>query len=204
MNTTCLTEWKPFSDFLRNVENNKLEGSLPDSLNRHSLEVRYGPESENNIVLPRSSCCSILIHQLYLCRTSGNLCLSFSTMTCNDVSSNPSIETPQVTIVTNKKRTEHNHIAIIFGASGGALLAVFLVILLLFLYARKRTTDVPYTESMYKITMLLSTKLFCSFIVIFNIVFNIKGQQQICGTGMQQRSFLTKKLSQLQTTSRRL
>ncbi|KAJ0113769.1 hypothetical protein Patl1_01597 [Pistacia atlantica] len=128
--------------YCKNVENNKLEGSLPDSLKRDRLEIRYG--TENNVV--HLSYFSILIHQLNLCRTSGNLCLSFSTMTCDDVSSNPSIETPQVTIVTNEKRTKHNHIAIILGASGGALLAVFFVTLLIYLYARKRATDVPYTE----------------------------------------------------------
>ncbi|KAJ0054598.1 hypothetical protein Pint_01555 [Pistacia integerrima] len=135
--------WGELDDLhLLNVENNKLEGSLPDSLKRDSLEIRYG--TENNVV--HLSYFSILIHQLNLCRTSGNLCLSFSTMTCDDVSSNPSIETPQVTIVTKEKRTKHNHIAIILGASGGALLAVFFVTLLVYLYARKRATDVPYTE----------------------------------------------------------
>lgn len=98
---------------LLNVENNKLEGTLPQSLNRDSLEVR----------------------------TSGNLCLSFSTMTCNGVSSNPSIQTPQVTIVTNKKHSKYNHIAIILGATGGALFVLLLVSLVVFLYVRRRTAD---------------------------------------------------------------
>ncbi|KAJ4728483.1 putative Kinase [Melia azedarach] len=96
---------------LLNVENNKLEGSLPQSLNKASLEVR----------------------------TSGNSCLSFSTMTCNGVSSNPSIETPQVTVVTNKKHSKLNHLAIILGAAGGASFAVLLTSLGVFLYVRKRT-----------------------------------------------------------------
>ncbi|KAH9784861.1 putative LRR receptor-like serine/threonine-protein kinase [Citrus sinensis] len=107
---------------LLNVENNKLEGTIPQSLNRDSLEVR----------------------------TSGNLCLSFSTMTCNGVSSssNPSIQTPQVTVVTNKKHSKSNHIAIILGATGGALFVLLLVSLAVFLYVRRRATDqVSYTTT---------------------------------------------------------
>ncbi|KAL5794798.1 hypothetical protein ACOSP7_003392 [Xanthoceras sorbifolium] len=102
---------------LLNVENNKLQGALPQSLNKESLEVR----------------------------ASGNLCLSFSTMTCNDVSSNPSIETPQVTIVTKKKHTRaYNHLPIILGAAGGALFVVLLISLSVFLFVRKRT-EVTHT-----------------------------------------------------------
>lgn len=107
---------------LLNVENNKLEGTIPQSLNRDSLEVR----------------------------TSGNLCLSFSTMTCNGVSSssNPSIQTPQVTVVTNKKHSKSDHIAIILGATGGALFVLLLVSLAVFLYVRRRATDqVSYTTT---------------------------------------------------------
>ncbi|KAK6141836.1 hypothetical protein DH2020_024420 [Rehmannia glutinosa] len=66
------------------LENNKLQGPLPQSLNRESLEVR----------------------------TSGNLCLSFS-LTCNSLSRNPSLETPQVTIFTPRKRKNHSHLAIL-------------------------------------------------------------------------------------------
>ncbi|MBA0790998.1 hypothetical protein Gohar_015606 [Gossypium harknessii] len=104
---------------LLNLENNKLQGTLPLSLNRESLEVR----------------------------TSGNLCLSFSTMACNDVSSNPSIETPQVTIVTNKKHGAHRHLAIILGAAGGTLFALLLTSLLVLLYINKRKTEATYTTS---------------------------------------------------------
>ncbi|XP_021907318.1 LOW QUALITY PROTEIN: probable LRR receptor-like serine/threonine-protein kinase At5g48740 [Carica papaya] len=103
---------------LLNLENNKLQGSLPVSLNRESLEVR----------------------------TSGNLCLSFSTLACDDVSSNPSIETPQVTILTDKKHTDsHYHLAIIFGVIGGALFGLIFLSLTLFLYTRKKRTGLTYT-----------------------------------------------------------
>uniref|UniRef100_A0A2N9J102 Protein kinase domain-containing protein n=1 Tax=Fagus sylvatica TaxID=28930 RepID=A0A2N9J102_FAGSY len=103
---------------LLNLENNKLQGALPQSLNRESLEIR----------------------------TSGNLCLSFSTMSCNDASSNPSIETPQVTIFTKNKHTGHNHIEIIAGAAGGAILALLLMSLVVFLYMKKKRSKVTYTS----------------------------------------------------------
>ncbi|KAL4313393.1 hypothetical protein GQ457_01G037640 [Hibiscus cannabinus] len=102
---------------LLNLENNQLQGTLPLSLNRESLEVR----------------------------TSGNLCLSFSTMVCNDVSSNPSIETPQVTIVANKKHKQHRLLAIILGAAGGTLFALLLISLLVLLYINKRKAETTYT-----------------------------------------------------------
>ncbi|TXG63986.1 hypothetical protein EZV62_010980 [Acer yangbiense] len=105
---------------LLNIENNKLQGTLPQSLNKESLEVR----------------------------ASGNLCLSFSTMTCNDVSSNPSIETPQVTIVTTNKHTAYNHLPIIIGAAGGALFVLLLISLSVFLFVRKRKTQVTYTAAL--------------------------------------------------------
>ncbi|KAM1003587.1 hypothetical protein ACFX15_003638 [Malus domestica] len=99
---------------LLNLENNKLQGTLPLSLNRESLEIR----------------------------TSGNLCLSFSTMSCNDPSSNSSIEAPQVTLFPRKKHTEHSRVAIILGAIGGALLALAIfVFLLVFLHVKKRRTE---------------------------------------------------------------
>nr|XP_048337454.1 probable LRR receptor-like serine/threonine-protein kinase At5g48740 isoform X2 [Ziziphus jujuba var. spinosa] len=99
---------------LLNLENNKLEGTIPQSLNRESLEIR----------------------------SSGNLCLSFSTVTCSDVSSNPSIETPQVTIFNKKKHTGYNHLVIILGVTGGALLVLFLCITLsVFLYTRRKKTE---------------------------------------------------------------
>ncbi|XP_057965901.1 probable LRR receptor-like serine/threonine-protein kinase At5g48740 isoform X2 [Malania oleifera] len=101
---------------LLNLENNKLQGTLPRSLNRESLEVR----------------------------TSGNLCISFSTTACNNVSSNPSIETPQVTVVSGKKDNSHNHLAIILGAVSGALLALAFISLSVFLYTRRKRSEVTY------------------------------------------------------------
>ncbi|XP_050204582.1 probable LRR receptor-like serine/threonine-protein kinase At5g48740 isoform X2 [Mercurialis annua] len=103
---------------LLNLENNKLEGSLPQSLNRESLEVR----------------------------TSGNPCLSFSTLSCSDISSNPTIETPQVTIFTKKSRNKINHMAIILGAAGGTIFALLLISLALFLYTKKQTSELTYTD----------------------------------------------------------
>ncbi|CAL8177987.1 unnamed protein product [Prunus armeniaca] len=104
---------------LLNLENNKLQGALPLSLNRESLEIR----------------------------ASGNLCLSFSTLRCNDFSANSSIEIPQVTIFTGKKHTEHNQLAIILGAIGGALLALVIFFsILAFLYMRKKRTEITSTE----------------------------------------------------------
>ncbi|CAL5353509.1 unnamed protein product [Camellia sinensis] len=103
---------------LLNLENNNLQGTLPESLNRESLEVR----------------------------TSGNLCLSFSLLTCNGVSNNPSIEAPQVTIFTRKKKHDvHNHLAIILGAFGGALLALFIISVSVFLCTRRKKTEATYT-----------------------------------------------------------
>ncbi|KAL2488173.1 putative LRR receptor-like serine/threonine-protein kinase [Forsythia ovata] len=102
---------------LLNLENNQLEGPLPQALNRESLEVR----------------------------TSGNLCLTFSTI-CNDFSSNPSIQTPQVTIFSPRKHKSHRHIAILLSAVGGAVLALFIVTFLVILYMRRKKTENIYTR----------------------------------------------------------
>ncbi|GFZ17608.1 leucine-rich repeat protein kinase family protein [Actinidia rufa] len=103
---------------LLNLENNKLQGTLPESLNRESLEVR----------------------------TSGNLCLSFSLLTCNGVSRNRSHETPEGTIIFTKKQHDvHNHLGVVLGAVGGAVLALFFLSILAFLYTRGNKTEVTYT-----------------------------------------------------------
>ncbi|XP_057480750.1 probable LRR receptor-like serine/threonine-protein kinase At5g48740 isoform X1 [Actinidia eriantha] len=103
---------------LLNLENNKLQGTLPESLNRESLEVR----------------------------TSGNLCLSFSLLTCNGVSRNRSHETPEGTIIfTKKKHDVHNHLGVVLGAVGGAVLALFILSISVFLYTRRNKTEVTYT-----------------------------------------------------------
>ncbi|XP_021678166.2 probable LRR receptor-like serine/threonine-protein kinase At5g48740 isoform X2 [Hevea brasiliensis] len=103
---------------LLNLENNKLQGSLPQSLNKESLEVR----------------------------TTGNPCLSFSTMSCNDVSSNPSIETPQVTIFTKKKPNKSSHMAIILGAAVGTIFVLLVISLSLFLYTKKQSSGCACTD----------------------------------------------------------
>ncbi|KAK6163741.1 hypothetical protein DH2020_000605 [Rehmannia glutinosa] len=97
------------------LENNKLQGPLPQSLNRESLEVR----------------------------TSGNLCLSFS-LTCNSLSRNPSLETPQVTIFTPRKRKNHSHLAILLGAVGGAVLALFVLSFSALLYMKRKKAENAY------------------------------------------------------------
>lgn len=104
-----------------------------------------------------------------LCRTSGNLCLSFSALSCG-LSDNRSIETPQVTAFIRRKKTSYNQIAIILGASGGALFALlFSFSLLVFFYLRKRNGEVAYTASMrnlsfafpvYHCTMLTMVLIF--------------------------------------------
>ncbi|XP_059432433.1 probable LRR receptor-like serine/threonine-protein kinase At5g48740 isoform X2 [Corylus avellana] len=104
---------------LLNLENNKLQGTLPQSLNRETLEIRE----------------------------SGNLCLSFSTMTCNDFSSNPSIETPQVTIFPKKKHTGPHRVAIIAGAAAGSILALLFISLTAFLLIKKKRTEVTYVST---------------------------------------------------------
>ena len=142
--TLCFTGWKLCSAFSRNLQNNKLQGILPLSLNRESLEVRYDTD---NLVFSQAIYSHVLMDQL-LCRTSGNLCLSFSTTACNDVSPNSSIETPHVTIFTTRKHTRNRHLAIILGAAGGAIFALLLISLLVLLYIKKRKTEATYTRSM--------------------------------------------------------
>ncbi|XP_043719084.1 probable LRR receptor-like serine/threonine-protein kinase At5g48740 isoform X2 [Telopea speciosissima] len=103
---------------LLNLENNKLLGPLPQSLNRKSLEVR----------------------------TSGNLCLSFSSSTCNGFTGNTTNDAPQVTIINPKKHSGRNQRAIIIGAIGGALCAVLVIAFSVFMYRRRRNeTEVTTT-----------------------------------------------------------
>ncbi|KAJ7961525.1 putative Kinase [Quillaja saponaria] len=102
---------------LLNLENNKLQGPLPQSLKRETLEIR----------------------------TSGNLCLFFFTTTCSSVSSHPSIEAPQFTIVPKKKHSTHNKLAIILGTVAGAASALLFISLSMFLYMSKRRRKVAYT-----------------------------------------------------------
>ncbi|CAL5192002.1 unnamed protein product [Lathyrus oleraceus] len=96
---------------LLNLENNKLQGPLPQSLNKDTIEIR----------------------------TSGNLCLTFSTTVCDDASSDtPSIEAPQLITVPGRKNHGQNHLAIILSTIGGAALTIFLICLSVFIYKAKR------------------------------------------------------------------
>ncbi|XP_027336802.1 probable LRR receptor-like serine/threonine-protein kinase At5g48740 [Abrus precatorius] len=117
---------------LLNLENNKLEGPLPQSLNKETLEIRAQ-------LLQK-----ILVHLILW--TTGNLCLTFSTTTCDDASSNPPIEAPQVTIVPKKKHNVHNHLAIILGMVGGVTLAFLLMCLLVLLIYKTKQYEVSHTE----------------------------------------------------------
>ncbi|KAL1557471.1 putative LRR receptor-like serine/threonine-protein kinase [Salvia divinorum] len=105
---------------LLNLENNKLQGPLPQSLNRESLEVR----------------------------TSGNLCLSFLT-TCNESSSNSSLQTPEVTIFTPGKRKNHSHLGVLLGVVVGAVLALFAIAFSALLYIKRKrgeSASMPKSE----------------------------------------------------------
>ncbi|KAL5702666.1 hypothetical protein ACHQM5_027852 [Ranunculus cassubicifolius] len=101
-----------------NLENNKLGGTLPKSLNRKGLEVR----------------------------TTGNVCLSFSSSTCTDLPGNKTVELPQVTLFSEPKTSGHHRNAIIIGTVVGLFCALLFVALLGFIYIRrKRATEVSYT-----------------------------------------------------------
>lgn len=72
-------------------------------------------------------------------------------MSCNDVASNPSIETPQVTIVTDKKPNKISHMAIILGAAGGTILVLLVISLSVFLYTKKQSSGMTYSDSKQKL-----------------------------------------------------
>ncbi|ONK77646.1 uncharacterized protein A4U43_C02F8980 [Asparagus officinalis] len=101
---------------LLNLENNKLRGVLPESLNKKSLKVR----------------------------TSGNLCLSFSPSTCNDVEDHPSIQIPRVTVFNATEpsvQTQKHTKMIIVGAAGAVCCALVIVGIVVCMYTRKRKRD---------------------------------------------------------------
>ncbi|KAL9303338.1 hypothetical protein ACSQ67_020601 [Phaseolus vulgaris] len=103
---------------LVNLENNKLQGPLPQSLNKETLEIR----------------------------TSGNLCLTFSSTSCDDALSSPPIEAPEVTVVPQKKHNVHNHLAIIIGMVGGATLAFLLMCISVLIYKTKQQYEASHTS----------------------------------------------------------
>lgn len=132
----------------RNLENNKLQGVLPESLNKQTLEVRF---DYSYFTL----CCLVQdVTHLYTIflpfRTSGNLCLSFSHSTCNGLSDRPSIQTPQFTVVNMKKTSGPNHKTIIIGAVGGICCALLLIAVAMVIYRRqKQRNDVTFQTCMH-------------------------------------------------------
>ncbi|KAJ0988993.1 hypothetical protein J5N97_007349 [Dioscorea zingiberensis] len=121
---------------LLNLENNKLEGILPQSLNKESLEVR----------------------------TSGNLCLSFTFSTCNNLSDHPSIQTPQFTVVNIPKHSNHIKKEKILGVIGVLCCMIILILVAIFKYKRRKRTDgTVITSSAWTTTEMRSwdaTKIF--------------------------------------------
>ncbi|KFK31295.1 hypothetical protein AALP_AA6G093700 [Arabis alpina] len=116
---------------LLNLENNNLVGPLPQSLNRTGLEVR----------------------------TTGNPCLSFSSLSCNNVSS--TIDTPQVTIPINKKHKKQNHIAVLLGVSSGALFATILIFVFMSICTRRqRNKERDITRAQLKMQNWNSSRIF--------------------------------------------
>lgn len=135
-----------YSTIFRNLENNQLHGTLPLSLNRESLEVRY-VIFYFYFYLVQYVIVIRVFHPLVIYRTSGNLCLSFSSLICNGLPKNRSIETPEFTIFTKKKHNVHNHLAIVLGAVGGAILVLLVVSLSVLFYTRRKRPEVTYTAS---------------------------------------------------------
>lgn len=83
---------------------------------------------------------------LVLRRTTGNLCLSFSSSTCNDRPGNKTIEPPQVTIFEKKKTSVHHRKFIIIGTAVGVSCVILFLALLAFIYIRKKKeTEVSHT-----------------------------------------------------------
>ncbi|KAL0436154.1 UNVERIFIED_CONTAM: putative LRR receptor-like serine/threonine-protein kinase [Sesamum radiatum] len=120
------------------LQNNSLEGMVPESLGE--LRDLHLLNLENNKLqgpLPQS-----LNRESLEVR---NLCLSFS-LTCNGLSRTPSLETPQVTIFSPRKRKNHSHLAILLGAVGGAVLALFVISFSALLYLKRKRAEKSYTQ----------------------------------------------------------
>ncbi|CAN8265621.1 unnamed protein product [Cochlearia groenlandica] len=116
---------------LLNLENNNLVGPLPQFLNRTSLEVR----------------------------TTGNPCFSFSSLSCNNVSS--TIDTPQVIIPINKKHKKQNRISILLGVSGGALFASILIFFCISISTRRqRNSKREITRAQLKMENWNTSRIF--------------------------------------------
>lgn len=118
-------------------------------------------------------------------------------MTCNDVSSNPAIETPQVTVVPEKKGMSSSHnntnnhlpIIIIVSAVASALLLLITLSLSLLLYLRNQsqltTTQLTYSTSKTNLRarLFVSCFLFLIFYVSFLFLWKITGVHLGSGKG---------------------
>ncbi|WOL11965.1 putative LRR receptor-like serine/threonine-protein kinase [Canna indica] len=137
---------------LLNLENNKLRGVLPQSLNKESLEVR----------------------------TSGNLCLSFSS-TCNNLSDHSSIPTPQVVFDMKRPSSHPNYrtVIIVAVATGGICFAILLILVALMVQRRRSKGDDVTSRTSREIQRWNVARIF-SYKEIKSITNNFK---DVIGTG---------------------
>lgn len=101
---------------------------------------------------------------------------------CNDFSKNPTIETPQVTVFTPTKRKSHKRLAIILGAVGVAIFALFLIFISVFLYMRRRKSGDTYASSMKK------SKLFFISRIVINLLLS-RNYFLILGTAAEMKNW---------------
>lgn len=94
----------------------------------------------------------MVIHLYLWFRTSGNLCLSFSTSACNRSGDVP-IETPQFTVVPERKHRGHMHMIIVIGVVIGGICFIILIGLLAFVYTRKNTPMQNDISGMHNIVL---------------------------------------------------
>ncbi|KAI7748262.1 hypothetical protein M8C21_000376 [Ambrosia artemisiifolia] len=149
------------------LENNHLQGTLPKALNKDSLEIRYGDHDCLPATLGRSMSANpsdphrpgYTTRPFYLetrrngkvlCRTSGNLCLSFSMSKCHNATANSTIDAPKVSVFNKKKQNLHSHLAVVLGAVGGVFVVLIVAFILVFLYTRrnKNKAELEHKESL--------------------------------------------------------
>lgn len=109
---------------------------MPQSLNRENLQVRY--------VFRRLFLIQFLrwnLIQFCFPRTSGNLCLSLTLSTCNNLSDHPSLQPPRFTVVDIHKHSNHAKKAKIFGVIGVLCCMIILISVAIFKFKRWNETD---------------------------------------------------------------
>ncbi|BAB09427.1 receptor protein kinase-like protein [Arabidopsis thaliana] len=137
------------------LQNNSLQGSVPETLGKLK-KLRLLNLENNNLVGPLPQSLNITGLEV---RITGNPCLSFSSISCNNVSS--TIDTPQVTIPINKKQRKQNRIAILLGVSGGALFATFLVFVFMSIFTRRqRNKERDITRAQLKMQNWNASRIF--------------------------------------------